>query len=175
MKRVSLTRTEQFSYYLLPIILVAIGFIPFYYLITGQANENLPARILVGLCVILFLSAFAFFLWLRRSLKFISIISDQDIHTKTKVIRKILRDHHWSYKKNTTNFIQAVGGGFRDEFDMRTWSDQLTITILSDKILVNCICEPVSAQPFTFGKSKRIVKDFEILFRTAIHKIVNKN
>jgi len=142
-----------------------MGAVPLCFWIAGSTNHYFPpiAAILSG-CAFLILAGLIF-LAQKNSLKFHSIVSDLDMKTKNKIVRDILREHKWTYVKNEYNQIQAEGHGFRETFDLRTWSELITILVESDKIYVNSICNPDGFFPqvISFGKNKQNVRDFENL------------
>lgn len=136
----------------------------------GKTSRNLPAITLI--------LAASFFLFLtilmlvkqKNVLKFYSITSHLDTKTKNKIVRDIFREHKWMYVKNKHNYIQVTGNGFRDNIDLRTWSELMTVIVYSDKIDINSICDPdhFFAQAVSFGKNKQNIRDFEMLFLQKI-------
>lgn len=165
MPSVQLTPLQKFSYYLLPLLLTALGIIPLYFWLSGKTNQHLTTVMTIVSGLALFLLALVAFLRLKRSLRFYQIISDKDVKTKTKIVKSILRDHKWIYTKNNYKHIQATGNGFRDNFDLRTFSELFTIEIDKQEIRINSICDPgASSQSFSFGKNRQNIRDFEFLF-----------
>ena len=170
MPSVQLSPLQKFSYYLLPLLLTALGIIPLYFWMSGKTNQQLTTVMTVVSGTALFLLALVAFLRLKRSLRFYQIISDKDVKTKIKIAKSILRDHKWIYTKNNYKHIQATGNGFRDNFDLRALSELFTIEIDKQEIRINSICDPGASsilsmsQSFSFGKNRQNIRDFEFLF-----------
>ena len=167
MQFAKLTLSQSFSHYLLPLTLTVIGLIPLFFWVTGRTTQFFPpfATILSGLFILF--SAILAAAKQKSNLKFYSITSDIDTKTKNIIVRDILRKYKWTFIANKHNFIQAEGFGFNDKFDLRTWSEFITITIDKDSIKINSICNPNDFLPqaiTSFGKNKQNISDFEKIF-----------
>ena len=172
MQSVPLTLTQKFSYYLLPIMMIVFGVIPVFFWVTGNTNHLFTSTMAILLACSFFVLTIIAFIRQKRSLNFYSIPSYLGTGEKNKIIREILRDHNWAYKINKHNFIQAEGNGFRNNLDLRSWSELLTIEISRNEIKVNSICNPDGwiAQAFSFGKNTQNTRDFEMIFLQRINQ-----
>jgi len=172
MKSVPLTLTQTFSYYLLPLLLTSFGVIPLYFWIAGKTNHYFTSKTAILLALSFLFLTLIVFLRQKRSLNFYSISSDLDIKTKNKIVKEILLEHRWTFTKNNQKFVQAEGNGFRNNFDLRSWSELLTIEVNKSEIKINSICNPDGwiAQAFSFGKNKQNTRDFEMIFLQRINE-----
>ena len=172
MQTVPLTLSQKFSYYLLPLLLTGFGVIPLYFWIGGKTNHHFTSTMAILLAVTFFSLTLIVFLRQKWSLNFYSIPSSLDIKLKNKLVKEILLEHKWAITKNHPKFIQAEGNGFRNNFDLRSWSELLTIEINKHEIKVNSICNPHGwiAQAFSFGKNKQNTRDFEMIFLQRINQ-----
>jgi len=165
-RSLKLSLERQFGYYYVAILLSAFAIVPLYFLLASK-----PSKFLTPTMEILIASFFALlslwsFLRQKRALRFYRIDSQLDTNIKNKIVREILREHHWTYSVSKRNYLEATGDGFREKIDLRTWSHLLTIVVDREGILINSICDPdgLFPQPYSFGKNKQNITDFEILF-----------
>lgn len=172
MKSISLTLTQKFGHYFLPLLLICFGLIPFKSWVAGKTTSYSLAVSEVLLMVVFFSLGIILYLNQKRSLNYYSIPCNLDVRAKGKIIKQILKDHKWISTKNHKNLIQAEGNGFRDNLDFRTWSELITIEVNKNEIKINSICDPDGVMPqiFSFGKNKQNRLDFEILFLERMHQ-----
>lgn len=171
MKFVRLSITQRFSYYLFPIILTCFGIIPILFWVTDNTTHYFTPLMAKGVGLSFLSIAGLVFYLQRRRLQYQELATDLPLAVKDKIVRIILGDFGWRYIKNDYNFIQVAGNGFRkDRLDLRTWSEMMTFQLTTKNILINSICDPdgLFPQPFSFGKNKQNVQDFELLFKEYV-------
>ena len=146
--------------------MLGLGIIPFYYLIAGKTNHFFTSKTAGLLTMIFFISAVLSYFRQNKSLNFYSFSIDTNRQQNLKIIRHILKNHGWTIDKSDSNIIQAIGNGFRNNLDLRSWSELMTFEISDKKIKVNSICNPDGwiGQAFSFGKNRQNIRDFETLF-----------
>jgi len=152
-------------------MLTGFGIIPILFWATGNTNHNFTPLMANGIGLIFLIIAGLVFYLQRRRLQYQTLATDISLELKNKIVRMILRDDGWHYVRNEYNFIQVDGNGFKkDSLDLRTWSEMMTFELTSENILVNSICDPDGyfSQPFSFGKNKQNVQDFERIFKEYI-------
>ena len=146
--------------------MLGLGIIPFYYLITGKTDHFFTSKAAGLLTIIFFIIAVLSYIRLSKSLNFCSISTDTNRQQNLKIIRHILKNHDWTIDKSDSNLIQAIGNGFRNNLELRSWSELMTFEVSDKEIKVNSICNPDgwSTQAFSFGKNRQNIRDFETLF-----------
>jgi hypothetical protein len=163
---IKLNNFQKFSYYLLPILLGLFSLIPIYFLLSKKTNHRLTAETLIITAIAFSLLALIIFIKQNKSLKYYSILSDLPLKTKHQIIKEILKSHNWRVEANKQNHIRATGNGFKNDLDLRSWSELIFIELKNKEILVNSICNPdnIFAQTFSFGKNRQNIRDFEFLY-----------
>jgi hypothetical protein len=161
MKRIKLSPINLLFHYSLSIILLFTGGSFIYKGVTEDFPKEMPFEehnlLLIG--TVMIVSGMLTFNREFRKLEFYAIsLNGFDPSAAATLIVDILKENAWVIDEQCKDKIIASGANY-DNRTNRIFSARklLTILIVDDTLLLNCLVEPPGSNQVTFGNTRRIV------------------
>jgi hypothetical protein len=161
MKRIKLSLINLFFHYSVSIILFFTGSSFIYKALTEYFPKEMPFEkhklLLIGM--ILIVAGMFTFNREFRKLEFYKVsLNGFDRLEAASLILDILKTNGWFIDEQENDRIIARGANYdNDTYTCLSAPKRLTILIVDDALLLNCLVEPPRSNQITFGNTKRIV------------------
>jgi hypothetical protein len=173
MKRIKLNPINLFFHYFVSILLLVTGGSFIYKALIESFPKEMPFEkdnlLLIG---IIFIVTGIFTVNREfRKLEFYQVsLNGFDSREAASIIVAILKTNGWYINKHGSERIIASGANYdNNTYKFLSAPKQLTIIIVDDTLLLNCLVEPPRSNQVTFGNTKRIVTKLvdEFLSKTS--------